>query len=91
MVLFFMGKTFVIFRVNAKDMENLEKTENDIRSCKKGECKDIQRDPIGFGVVVLKAGFLIPEKDDSALENLTKEIESLDSVDSVEVEGMTLV
>lgn len=86
-----MGKTFIIFKVNPKDMEQLEQTEKELRACKNGECKDVQRAPIGFGIVVLKAGFIIPEKKDDALDLLTKEIESLPSVDSVEVEGMTLV
>ncbi len=86
-----MGKTFIIFKVNAKDMENLEITEKELRACKNGECKDVKRDPIGFGIIVLKAGYLIPEKKDDAIELLTKEIETLPSVESVEVEGMTLV
>ena len=86
-----MGKTFIIFKVNPKDLENLEATEKDLRACKNGECKDIQRAPVGFGIVVLKAGYMIPEKKDDAIELLTKEIETLPSVDSVEVEGMTLV
>jgi translation elongation factor EF-1beta len=86
-----MGKTFVIFKVNAKNMEDLEVTEKELRACANGECKDVKREPIGFGVVVLKAGYLIPEKKDDALDLLTKEIEALPSVESVEVEGMTLV
>ena len=86
-----MGKTFIIFKINPKDMENLPATEQQLRMCKNGDCKDIQRAEIGFGIIVLKAGFLIPEKDDQALEKLTKEIEGLSSVDSVEVEGMTLL
>lgn len=72
-------------------MENLEQTEKELRACKNGECKDVQRAPIGFGIVVLKAGFIIPEKKDDALDLLTKEIEQLSTVESVEVEGMTLV
>ncbi|MEK6971031.1 MAG: hypothetical protein AABW68_05095 [archaeon] len=86
-----MGKTFIIFKVNPKDMEQLDACEKELRACVNGECKDIQRAPIGFGIIVLKAGFVIPEKKDDALDLLTKEIETLPSVESVEVEGMTLV
>ena len=86
-----MGKTFVIFKVNPKDLENVEATETALRSVKHGECKDIQRVDVGFGIIVLKAGYMIPEKKDDAIELLTKEIESLPSVESVEVEGMTLL
>ncbi len=86
-----MGKTFIIFKVNPRDMEDLEVTKKELRACANGDCKDVQEFPIGFGVVVLKAGYIIPEKQDDALELLTKEIEGLPSVESVEVEGMTLV
>lgn len=86
-----MGKTFVIFKVNPKDMEQLDVCEKELRACVNGQCKDVQRAPIGFGVVVLKAGFLIPEKQDDALDLLTSEIKALPSVEDVEVEGMTLV
>lgn len=86
-----MGKTFVIYKVNPKDLENVEATETELRTAKSGECKDIQRVDVGFGIIVLKAGYMIPEKQDGALDALTKEIEAMASVDSVEVEGMTLV
>lgn len=86
-----MGKTFVIFKVNAKDMEQLDVCERELRACVKGQCKDVQRVPIGYGIVILKAGYLIPEKVDSAIEDLTIEIQSLPSVENAEVEGMTLL
>lgn len=86
-----MGKIIVIFKVNPKDMEDLETTKNQLRSCKHGECRDVKEAPIGFGIVVLKVAYTIPEKVDGVLDQLTKEIEGLSSVDSVEVEGMTLL
>ncbi|QQR92679.1 MAG: hypothetical protein IPJ89_00325 [Candidatus Iainarchaeum archaeon] len=86
-----MGKIIVIYKVNPKDMEDLETTKNALRTAKNGECRDVQEAPIGFGIVVLKVAYTIPEKVDGVLDALTKEIESMPSVDSVEVEGMTLL
>ncbi|MDP2667024.1 MAG: hypothetical protein Q8P05_06000 [Candidatus Diapherotrites archaeon] len=86
-----MGKTFVIYKVNPKDLEQLEVTEKELKAVANGDFKDVQRVEVGFGIIVLKVGYLIPEKQDGALEALTKEIESLPSVENAEVEGMTLV
>ncbi|HLC36528.1 MAG TPA: hypothetical protein VJK05_02890 [archaeon] len=85
------SKTLVIFRINARDMDNLQETEEQLREVKSGELKDIKRVPIGFGVEVIKAAFLIDEKSEGALEELTKEVQELDSVEDAEVEGMTLL
>ena len=86
-----MGKIIVIFKINPKDMENLEITKTELRSVKSGECRDVQEAPIGFGIVVLKVAYTIPEKVEGVLDALTKEVESLPSVESAEVEGMTLL
>ncbi len=86
-----MGKIIVIYKVNPKDMEDLESTKSALRAAKHGECRDVKEAPIGFGIVVLKVAYTIPEKVDGVLDQLTKEIESMPSVDSVEVEGMTLL
>jgi len=58
---------------------------------KSGEAKDVKREPIGFGVEIIKAAILIEEKKEGALEALTKEVNELDSVEEAEVEGMTLL
>ncbi len=86
-----MGKIIVIYKINPKDMEDLETTKTALRSVKSGECRDVKEAPIGFGIVVLKVAYTIPEKVDGAMEALTAELEALASVDSVEVEGMTLL
>ncbi|MFH1586582.1 MAG: hypothetical protein ABID38_01855 [Candidatus Diapherotrites archaeon] len=86
-----MGKTFLIYRVKAKDMEKLEECEKEIRGVKSGEVKDVQRDPIGFGVEMIKAGILVEEKQEGAIEAVTAELNSLESVEEAELEGMTLL
>ena len=86
-----MGKTLVILKVNPKDMERLEEAEAEIRAIKSGDVKDVKRAGIGFGITVLKVGILIEEKEEGALDRMTNEVEKLSNVESVEVEGMTLV
>lgn len=86
-----MGKTMVIYKITLPDMEKIDGVENAVRGVKSGELKDLKREPIGFGIEVIKAGFLIPEKEEGALEKLTKELQELPDVENVEVEGMTLL
>ena len=86
-----MGKIMVIVKIKAEDMEKLDETVEQIKTIKSGEVKDIKREPIGFGVEVIKAGILIPEKQEGALEALTKELNELSLVEEAEVEGMTLL
>lgn len=86
-----MGKTMVIFKITLSDIEKIGEVENAVKSIKSGEFKDLKREEIGFGIEVIKAAFLIPEKEKGALEKLTKELQESPDVDSVIVEGMTLV
>ncbi len=86
-----MGKTMVIFKITLSDMEKIGEVENAVKGIRSGEFKDLKREPIGFGIEVIKAAFLIPEKEEGALEKLTKELQQLPDADCVEVEGMTLV
>lgn len=84
-------KTLVILRLNAADMGHLNEAVEEVKGLTSGEVKDVRREPIGFGVEVIKAGVLISEKDENALNRLLAEIQALKSIESVEVEGMTLI
>ncbi len=84
-------KSFLIYKVTPKDIENLAATEKEIRGIKSGIVKDIKREPIGFGIEILKAGILVDAKDENAVYRVTKELESLDSVEEVDQESMTLL
>ena len=78
-------------KISSKDMEKLEELEGSLKNIKNGDVKEIKREPIGFGVETIKMGVMINEKEEGALEKLTKEVEEIELVNSVEVEGMTLV
>ncbi len=86
-----MGKILVIYKINAKDLDKLDETVKAVKGIKNGEVKDVKREPIGFGVEVIKAAILIPEKDDAILNKVTEEINSLKLVEDAEVELMTLL
>ncbi len=86
-----MGKTVLIYKVNTVDMEKLDETLESLKSVKKGEFRDAKRIPIGFGAEFIKAAFTVPEKDETAVEELTKEINSLPLVEDAEMVEMTLL
>ncbi|MBI4210488.1 MAG: elongation factor 1-beta [Candidatus Diapherotrites archaeon] len=84
-------KTLLIIRINAKDMEKLDETVAAVKGIKSGAVKDVRREPIGFGVEVIKAGILIDSKDESLPDRVISEISALEEVEDAEIEGMTLL
>jgi len=86
-----MGKTVLIYQIKAADMDNLDATIEAIKKAKNGEFRDAKRIPIGFGVEIIKAAFTVAEKDDAAVERLTKELNSLEEVEEAEMQEMTLL
>ena len=86
-----MGKTLIIYKVNTVDMEKLDETIEALKTAQKGEFRDAKRIPIGFGAEVIKAAFTVPEKDDNAVEELTKELNEMELVEEAEMQEMTLL
>ncbi len=86
-----MGKTVLIYKVNTVDMEKLDETLESLKSVKKGEFRDAKRIPIAFGAEMIKAAFTVAEKDDKAVEELTKELNALPLVEDAEMQEMTLL
>ena len=84
-------KAFIIYKVTPKDMDNISQTEKDVRGIKSGVVKDVKREPIGFGIEMIKVGVLVNEKEAGAMEKVTKELQGLASVEEVEQEAMTLL
>jgi len=86
-----MGKTILIYKVNTVDMEKLDETLESLKTVKTGEFRDAKRIPIGFGAEYIKAAFTVPEKNDTVVEDLTREINGLELVEDAEMVEMTLL
>ena len=84
-------KAFIIYKITPKDMDDISQTEKDVRGIKSGVVKDVKREPIGFGIEMIKVGVLVNEKEAGAMEKVTKELQDLASVEEVEQEAMTLL
>jgi len=81
----------VILKVYPEDPTTISNVERAIRTVKSGVLQDIRREPIAFGLELIRVAFRIPDKVDGALERLENEISSIKGVNQVEVEGATLI
>ena len=50
----------VVFKVFVNP-ENLDKVEAGLRALKEGSFRDLKREPIGFGIEVIRVGYVIPD------------------------------
>lgn len=85
-----MGKAMVVFKVFC-DPENLDSVDKALRALKEGDFKDLKREPIGFGIEVIRVGYVIPDKVDGAMTNLEEAVKKVPGVNNAEVEMATLI
>jgi elongation factor 1-beta len=85
-----MGNTLVIFKVSA-DPEKLAEIEQKLKDVTAGKFQESRREPIGFGIEIIKVGFVIPDKTDGAMPALEEAVQSIDGVENAEVETVTLI
>jgi translation elongation factor EF-1beta len=85
-----MGKVMVVFKVFA-DPEQLDSVDKALRALKEGDFKDLKREPIGFGIEIIRVGYVIPDKVDGAMNNLEEAVKKVPGVNNTEVEMTTLI
>lgn len=85
-----MGKIMVIFKVFA-DPKNLDSVEKSLREITQGEFKDLKRDPIGFGIEVIRAGYLISDKEEGVMNKLEEAVKSVPLINEAEIEMTTII
>jgi len=85
-----MGKVMVIFKVFC-DPENLDKVCEKLKAITAGAFRDLKREPIGFGIEVIRVGYVIPDKTDGAMGALEEAVNKVEGINQVEVEMATLI
>ncbi len=81
-----MGEVAVVYKINP----NLEKKEKIKEELSELGAKEIKEEEVGFGIVSLKVVFVLEDKPNS-IEELEKKIEKIEGINSLQVEGTSLV
>jgi len=88
-----MGKMALIVRITPKEDASADEVINSIKNenFEGAELKDIRKEPLAFGIFIVKAMFLLPEKADELTNKIIEKLKVMQNVDNAEIEGMTLV
>ncbi len=81
-----MGEVAVVYKINP-DLEKKEKIKEELSEL---GAKEIKEEEIGFGIVSLKVVFVLEDKPNS-IEELEKKIEKIEGINSLQVEGTSLI
>lgn len=85
------SQTVVIFKIFPEEIDSVAEIEAGLKEIKEGELKQMQREPIAFGLEAIKVAFVIPDKVDGAMDSLEQAVRKIKGVNEVEVEGVTLL
>lgn len=80
----------IIFKVFT-DPENLDAVEKSLKAITVGEFKDLKRDPIGFGIEVIRVGYLIDDKTEGLMNKLEESVKATPLINEAEVEMTTII
>ena len=81
-----MGEVAVVYRV----MPEPEKKEEVKNKLDEIGAKDIKEEEIGFGITALRTIFVVEDKP-GKIEELEKKISEIEGVNSIQVEGTSLL
>jgi len=86
-----MGRVLITVRVMPEGVESdLDEIAGALKGVGAGELSSLEREPIAFGLVALRASYLVGDEGGVA-ERLEREIASIRGVRSAEVVEATLV
>ena len=86
-----MGDVMVIFKVFPDEPGAEDKVIEGLNGIKSARVAEIKKEPLAFGMFVVKAGFIIPDKEAGRMQALEDEVKAVGHVNEVEVIGTTLL
>jgi len=86
-----MGDAIVIVKIYPEDIDSVSIVEQELKKLSVGTIRQIKREPVAFGMELIKAAIIIPDKTDGIMDKLEAAIKALKGVNEVEVEGITLI
>ncbi len=87
-----MGDVLAIFKIYPEDMEKFEYIKKAIENVipEGAQLVDVKEEPIGFGFSAIKVGVRMPDKG-GILDRVEEALRNVEGVESVELEGATLI
>ena len=77
-----MGKVFVILRIFPEENADLSQIEEKLKEVP--GFKEARREPIGFGIEVIKAGFVVEDAEGNKVEEMVSQIEGVKEAETIE-------
>lgn len=87
-----MGKALVIFKI-FPEPEEIDKVIEALKALTIDQVKyqDLKREPVGFGIEVIRVGYIVPDKTDGIMPLLEEAVSKVPGVNQVEMDGVTLI
>ena len=81
-----MGEVAIVYKINP----DLEKKDEIKKKLTEIGAKEIKEEDVGFGISILKVVFVMADKP-NCIEDLEKEINKVEGINSLQVEATTLL
>ncbi len=81
----------VILKVLPEEPGKENSIKEALKQIKSGRVAEVRKEPLAFGMFVIKAGVVIPDKEAGKMQALEDEVKAIPGVKQVEVEGTTLL
>ncbi|MEM0360162.1 MAG: hypothetical protein QXK06_02375 [Candidatus Diapherotrites archaeon] len=86
-----MGESMVILKIMPEAPGLEDKIIAQLSKIKAGRLQEARKEPLAFGMFIIRAGVIIPNEREGEVALLETEVKSLKGVESVSVEGETLL
>jgi len=85
------SKVMVIVKIFPEGPDDVEKVEEALKDIKCGELLDLKKEPLAFGLSVIRVGIGVPDKQEGVNDAIEKELKNIEGIKEIEIEGATLI